>query len=165
MTTTLHTPSTLSWLEFLKHKVFKTVTLVVFFCLPQKLTKVFVSLSIVTMILKLRDRDLHNESNLLVRIEGLLKINLCESILVLPDQTLTWFWGPGVLGKRLQVGDKNMSLYEVLLDGPSLLHNRNQVLDLLLENLPRSIRYKLKLSEVKNRLAVKHNIIGALIYT
>lgn len=165
MTPTLHTPSTLSRLELLKHKVFKTVTLVVFFCLPQKLTKVFVSLSIVTMILKLRDRDLHNESNLLVRIESLLKINLCESILVLPDQTLTWFWGPGVLGKRLQVGGKNMSLYEVLLDGPSLLHNRNQALDLLLNNLPRSIRYKLKLSEVKSRLAVKHNIIGALMYT
>lgn len=164
MPPTTHPRSVMSLFEFLKFKLFKSLTLTVFFCLPRKLTNVFVSLSIVTMILKLRDRDIQSEQTLLTRIEGLLKINLCENILVLPNQTVTWFWTQQVLAQKVEVRGKIVSLYELLLDGPSLIRHRNLALDTLLNSLPISVRYKLKLSDPENRLAVKHNIVGALMY-
>ena len=153
-----------SLFETVKFKILKSVTLAVFFCLPRKLTNVFVSLSIVSMVLKLRDRNLQSERTLLTRIESLLKINLSENILVLPNQTVTWFWSQRVLASQVQINGKFYSLEELLLNPDSFLSNRNLVLDVLLDKLPLSVRYKLKLFDVENRIAVKHNIVSALMY-
>ena len=153
-----------SLFETVKFKILKSVTLAVFFCLPRKLTNVFVSLSIVSMVLKLRDRNLQSERTLLTRIESLLKINLSENILVLPNQTVTWFWSQRVLASQVQIKGKFYSLEELLLNPDSFLSNRNLVLDVLLDKLPLSVRYKLKLFDVENRTAVKHNIVSALMY-
>lgn len=150
--------------ESIKFKLLKTLTLVVFFCLPRKLTNVFVSLSVVTMILKLRDRDLQSEKTLLTRIEQLLKINLSEDILILPDQTATWFWTKKVLDIEVQVDGSKHPLHELLLDSVVFMHHRHLILNTLLNNLPLSVQYKLKLSNPENRIAVKHNIVSALMY-
>lgn len=153
-----------SLFETIKFKVLKSLTLAIFFCLPRKLTNVFVSLSIVSMILKLRDRNITSEQTLLTRIEQLLKINLSENILVLPDQTVTWFWSQRVLATKVQAEGKECSLHDLLIDNASFLKHRNLVLDTLLNSLPLSVRYKLKLFDTGNRIAVKHNIVGALMH-
>jgi hypothetical protein len=150
--------------ETVKFKFLKSITLAVFFCLPRKLTNVFVSLSIVTMILKLRDRNLLSEQTLLTRIEQLLKIHLSESILVLPDQTVSWFWTHQVLATEVQVDGGKHTLQELLFDSEAFMRHRHLVLNTLLTKLPLSVQYKLKLSSAENRIAVKHNIVSALMY-
>lgn len=162
MTSNFHRAPTL--FESLKFKVLKTLTLAVFFCLPRKLTNVFVSLSIVSMILKLRDRNIQSEQTLLTRIEQLLKINLSENILVLPDQTVTWFWSQRVLTTRIDIRGEQRTLQELLLDTGTFLRHRNQILNTLLNSLPLTVRYKLKLFDTENRIAVKHNIVSALLH-
>lgn len=150
--------------ESLKFKLLKSLTLTVFFCLPRKLTNVFVSLSIVTLILKLRDRNIRSEQTLLTRIEQLLKINLSDNILVFPDQTVTWFWTNQVLATEVRVQEGRFTLRELLFDETAFMQHRHLILNTLLNSLPLSVRYKLKLSNVENRIAVKHNIISALRY-
>ena len=150
--------------EMIKSKFLKCLTLTVFFFLPRKLTNVFVSLSIVSMILKLRDRSIHSEQKLLCRIEEMLKINLSESILVLPDQTVSWFWSDKVLHSTVDIDGKKHKLYDLLLDSKSFIRHHNLVLNTLLNKLPITLKYKLKLSDVENRIAVKHNIVSALMY-
>ena len=159
---TIH-PST-TFLEAVKYRLLKTLTLAVFFCLPSKLTNVFVSLSIVTMILKIRDRNLQSEKTMITRIEHLLKINLSENVLVLPDQTVTWFWTEQVLDKVISVEDRHYTLKDLLVDSETFLRHRHLALNTLLNNLPMSVQYKLKLFKPENRIAVKHNIISALMY-
>lgn len=150
--------------EEIKFKVLKSITLAVFFCLPSKLTNVFVSLSIVTMVLKLRDKSIQSERTLLTRIEQLLKINLDENILVVPDYTVTWFWSQQVLATQVNISGTKRTLHELLSDQEAFLKNRNIILNTLFNKLPASVRYKLKLSNLEYRNAVKHNIVGALLY-
>lgn len=164
MTMLSNSQGTMTFFETVKFKVFKTLTLAVFFCLPRKLTNVFVSLSIVSMILKLRDRNIQSEQTLLTRIEQLLKINLSENILVLPDQTVTWFWSQRVLSTKIEIRGVQRPLHELLLDTDTFLRHRNLILNTLLNSLPLTVRYKLKLFDTENRIAVKHNIISALMH-
>ena len=150
--------------ETIKSQFLKYLTLTVFFFLPRKLTNVLVSLSIVSMILKPRDRSIHSEQTLLCRIEEMLKINLSENILVLPDQTVTWFWSDKVLRSTVDIDGAKHELHDLLLDTDSFFRHRNLVLNTLLSKLPMALKYKLKLSDAENRIAVKHNIVSALMY-
>lgn len=164
MLTTSNTSGSTGFLCAVRYRLLKFITLAVFFCLPRKLTNVFVSLSIVSMVLKLRDKSLQSEQTLLTRIENLLKINLSENILVLPDQTVWWFWDDKVLQTPVMVKGQTFILKELLLDQPTFLKHSSLIVNTLLSKLPLSVYYKLKLFKVQNRLEVKHNIIRALMY-
>lgn len=145
-------------------RLLKMITLAVFFCLPRKLTNVFVSLSIVSMVLKLRDKNLQTEQTLLAQIENLLKIHLSENILVLPEQTVYWFWDERILQQQMTVRGDKIALKELLLDPKTFMANSGAAVNVLLSSLPMSVQYKLKLFKVENRLKVKHNIVSALMY-
>lgn len=151
-------------LRKIKNKFYKILTLCLFFCLPSKLTNIFVSLSIITMILKLRNTSLLSEELLLVRIEKLLKISLNEQVLLLPEQTISWYWSTKMLETPLEVDGKTATLKEVLTNARTFVKHRNLAMNKLLDSLPKTIQYKLKLTHVENRIAIKHNILNALMY-
>lgn len=145
-----------------KNDFHKHLTMAIFFLLPAKITNVFVSLSIVTMILQLRDTNLYSDADLMVRIEKLLKIHLHEGILLLPEKTISWYWTPQILGSQMWVEGRATTLRELLVDNRSFLKHRSLVMNKLLGCLPKALRIKLRLDKTKNRIAIKHNIVSAL---
>lgn len=148
-----------------KNSFHKHLTMAIFFFLPTKITNVFVSLSIVSMILQLRETDLHSDTDLMNRIEKLLKIHLHEGILLLPEKTISWYWTPQILGSQMWVDGRATTLRELLVDNQSFLKHRSLVMNKLLECLPKVLRIKLRLDKTKNRIAIKHNIVSALNFS
>ena len=148
-----------------KNSFHKHLTMGIFFLLPAKITNVFVSLSIVSMILQLRETDLHSDTDLMGRIEKLLKIHLHEGILLLPEKTISWYWTPQILSSQMWVDGHATTLGDLLKDNQAFLKHRSLIMNKLLGCLPKPLRIKLRLDKAKNRIAIKHNIVSALNFS
>ena len=69
-----------------------------------------------------------------------------------------------VLSTQIEIRGVQRPLHELLLDTDTFLRHHNLILNTLLDSLPLAVRYKLKLFDTENRIAVKHNIVSALMH-
>lgn len=148
----------------LRRRVYKRLTLALFFILPARLTSVFVSLSIISLIFNLRDEQLSEQKRTVERIGRLLNMHLDDKVLILPQRTCSWYWSDDVLDEKLPVGDTMLSIREMVATNDLFVRYRHTVMTQLLSCLPRTICFKLRLSKVNNRLALKHDVVNAMLY-
>jgi hypothetical protein len=85
----------------LKNMVLKKLTLFLFFVMPQRLTRVFVNLSLISLIFHVRDISLQEDAHTLDRVGKMLKIHLNKKILILPQRTLMWYWSDEVMCSQI----------------------------------------------------------------
>lgn len=147
-----------------KNRFLKQLTVGLFFVLPVKITNVFVSLSIISLIMKLRELDPGKNKALISKIGELLKIKLSDDIFLLPQQTFDWYWSTEVLNTRLRFDDQDWTVAQLLASRESFIKHRNVVMNILLDNLPSAIKLKLGLYNLSNRLEIKHRIVSAMQY-
>lgn len=147
-----------------KNRFLKQLTVGLFFVLPVKITNVFVSLSIISLIMKLRKLDPGQNQTLVNKIGELLKIKLSEDIFLLPQQTFSWYWTPTVLNTHLHFDGEEWTLSQLLSDRESFMKHRNTVMNILLDSLPSAIKLKLGLYSLQNRMEMKHRIISVIQY-
>lgn len=140
------------------------ITLFVFFLLPTKITNIFVSLSIISMIMSIREDKIQSDQNVIDRINEVLKIHLSDNILHLPEQTLNWYWKPELFDSCVVVDNKMKSLKEIILSKDDFNRHRGLVLNKMLDSLPKSIQMKLKLNDPDTRMTIKHNITNTFIH-
>lgn len=148
----------------LRRRVYKRLTLALFFILPARLTSVFVSLSIISLIFNLRDKQLSEQKRTVERIGRLLNMHLNDKVLMLPQRTCEWYWSVDVLDEKLRVGDDFLSVREMVTTNRLFVKYRHTIVSHLLNCLPKSIALKLQLSKVDKRLALKHGVISAMLY-
>lgn len=147
-----------------RRRLYKRFTLALFFILPSRLTRVFVSLSIISLIFTLRDSQLSDDSRTVERVGKMLNLHLSESVLMLPQHTCHWYWSQDVIDSRIPMQDGSLSLREMVSNTEQFMKHRQTVLTYLLDALPRSIAVKLELDKPESRLHLKHNITSALMY-
>jgi len=148
----------------MRNRFFKQLTIGLFFILPVKITNVFVSLSIVSLILKLRELDPTSNERLVKKLGEVLKMNISPDTFLLPQQTFDWYWSPAVLNTPLDFEGRRWTVAELLSDRDSFLKHRNTVMNILLDSLPSAIKIKLGLYANENRLSLKHKIVSAIAY-
>lgn len=157
--------ATLSNVNGWKNRMFKKLTLVLFFILPKRITNVFISLSLISLIFNVRNSSFVSDSIAVSRVGRMLRIHLDESVLLLPEQTCKWYWDDTLLDSRILNTPKgDFTVRELIQDNRMFIHNRHLVLNCLLNSLPRSLFMKLNLTEIGNRLTIKHNVASAFIY-
>lgn len=144
---------------------YKNMTLGLFFILPAKVSSIFVSLSILVLIYDLKSIDFVNRQINEEKFNALLKISFHEDVLLLPSYTMHWFWKKELLQTEVQLGDKVLTLQEAIMDNSILFRYPRFITNVLLQNLPRSMRYKLKIKETKEQLEIKHNVMKLLMYS
>lgn len=148
----------------LTNRLLKKITLFLFFLLPRKITSIFVSLSIISMIMSIRETRINNDETVINKISEVLKVHLTESILLLPEQTLNWYWKPELFESCVLVDDKLKTLREIILNKEDFMKYKGTVLNRMLDSLPKSIQMKLHLNDQNTRTTIKHNIVTAFIY-
>ena len=153
-----HAPSVF---ERVKITVTKHLTLALFFLLPKKLTQVFVSLSIVSLIYNLRNEQLSSSCKSVEHLGKLLRVHIDDSILLLPRQTCQWYWSESVLQESIAEG---VSLREVLIDKKLFLRHRGDVISRLTHTLPKMAAVKLGVGKKRNLIQLKHSVTSAMLY-
>lgn len=146
-------------------QVNKHITLALFFILPSRVAATFVSLSILALIYNLKKIDVTRKNFNEDKLNQLLKISFSEEIMTLPSYTVHWFWNDDLLNKKVTIDSQQMTLREVISNDNILYKQLRYVTDVLLENLPKSLKFKLNLTETKDRLIVKHNVMNMLMYS
>ena len=149
----------------LKNMILKRLTLVLFVILPAKVANIFISLSIISLIFNVRNSKLSNETTTVERVGKMLKLHLDDSLLLLPEQTCSWYWNDALLESQLTTNTGSYTIRELIRDNQLFLQHRHLVLNKLLDDLPKCLVAKLRLRHTPNKLAIKHNITSAFLYT
>ena len=153
-----------SQLRTFSTQVYKHLTLALFFILPSRVAATFVSLSILALIYDLKKIDVKKKNFNEDKLNQLLKISFSEEIMVLPSYTLHWFWNENILNKTVEIDNQSMTLKDIIKNDNVLYKNLRYVTDILLENIPKSLKIKLGLNQTKERLVVKHSVMNLLMY-
>ncbi|WP_396190492.1 hypothetical protein [Flavobacterium sp.] len=142
----------------------KKITLFLFYILPSKIANIFVSLSIISMIMEIRHDKIQSDQTLVAKISEVLKVHLNDSVLLLPEQTLNWYWKPELFDTYILVDNKSRTLREIILDPEDFMRHKGTVLNAMLDSLPLIMKRKLRLYEPQARLIIKHNIVNTFIH-
>lgn len=153
-----------SHLRSLLTQFYKHLTLALFVVLPTRVASTFVSLSILALIYDLKKVDVKKKNFNEDKLNQLLKISFSEEIMTLPSYTVHWFWNDNILNKSVVIDAQSMTLKQVIQNDNLLHKNLRYVTDVLLENLPKSLKFKLNMAETKDRLVVKHSVMNLLMY-
>lgn len=145
--------------------IYKNLTLFVFFILPAKVSNIFISLSILSLIYDVRNIDIKEYPISTDKFKTLLNVSFNEEIMLLPQYTVHWFWKESFLDENIQLGNSNVTIREALQKDEFLYTHLRAITDHLINNIPSLLKYKLNLKDTKSRLIVKHNVMTLLINT
>lgn len=144
--------------------IYKNITLFLFFILPSKVSNIFVSLSILALIHDVRHVGFKHNKISEDKFNNLLHISFNEEIMLLPSYTLHWFWKEDFLNHQITIDQRQLTLKEAIENDEILYKHLRYITDLLIENIPSILRFKLDLGCVKSKLTFKHNIMNLLMY-
>lgn len=147
--------------ESISDRICKWMTVVLFFILPKKVSRIFVEISIYTLFLKVRSLDPHPRIDL-DKLNRLLGRNYSPECVALPSYTLSWFWPEDYLDTQVQLHTGACSLREALVDDEIVKRNLSTITLELVERLPSSLRYKLGLGNKLTNIKFKNNLINML---
>jgi hypothetical protein len=131
--------------------------------LPRKVSNIFVSLSIVSLIYDVRKLDMKEHPVDNDKFKSLLQITFNEDIMLLPQYTVHWFWKEEFLNDTIVIDKEKITIREALSKNEILFKHLRYIIETLLNNIPKLLKYKLKLSNQRERLVVKHNVMNLLV--
>lgn len=143
---------------------YRNMTTAVFLILPNKVSSIFVSLSILSLIYDVRKIDIKECPIADEKFKTLLKVSFNEDIMLFPQHTVHWFWCDQYLDKKIQIKGNNMSIRQALEDNNILFSNLRVIVEELLQNIPPALKYKLGFRITKKKLEVKHTVMNLLIH-
>lgn len=141
----------------------KNVTIFLFFILPKKVTNVFISLSILTLIFSIRKQINVNSYLDIDKFNYIMKSSFDNSILLLPNYTLSWFWTEEFLNSKIVFDDKTITIRNAIKDDNILYNHLRSILTVFLNNIPSVLKFKLNLNKNKESIIFKHSIMNMLI--
>ena len=144
--------------------LYKAITLAIFFILPKRVSRVFVSLSVLALIYQIRKVDYRTHHIDCEKFTKLLKISFNEEVMVLPSHTVNWFWKKELLDKPMMFGGQVMTLREAITKDEILFKHLRLITSVLLSNIHGVLKLKLRLRNTRERLQINHNVVSLLIY-
>lgn len=149
----------------LLNKFYKNLTLFLFFILPSKIANIFINLSILAIIYDIRNINLIPERFNHIKVQKLLKITISNDILLLPNYTIRWFWDEHFLNTKTIINQQEYTLKEIIQNSALFFSHMRLVINIFLNHLPKSLKFKLSITNKRKRIIIKHNIMNLLLYT
>lgn len=146
----------------LKGRFYKKITLALLFILPVRLSRVFVSISLITLLLGIKDQSLNADKAVMEKAQRMLRVHLSDDILLLPQETLHWYWSSDVLQRCYDIGSGQVSLYTLISDETLFKAHRTFIVDTLLEALPASLKMKLQLGTSTRTSAIRSDVLSVV---
>lgn len=142
----------------------KNLTLFLFLILPNRVASLFVSLSILSLIYDVKNIDIRNHPVDYNKFKSLLNITFNEEIMLLPQYTVNWFWNEDFLNSSILIDNNQISIKEAITNNETLFYNLREITEILLQHIPKVLKYKLNLDSLKEKLIVKHNVMNLLLH-
>ena len=146
-------------------KFYKFLTLVLFFIFPVRLALTFINLSILAIVYDVRNISFNKDKINTDKIHKLLKIAINEEILLFPNYTINWFWSEEFLNSKAETEQGVFTLRELISNPELCSKHLRLVVDMFIDHLPKSLKFKLGVQNIKNRIFIKHNIMTVLTYS
>lgn len=140
-------------------RLLKQLTIGLFYILPSRVSKIFISLSMLSLIYHVRntvvDKNLIDDS----KLRDLLDFSFDYELMKLPEYTVHWFWSDSFLNEKINIRGDEISIAEAIVDSSILHSNYKRIIDALLSNVPKTLYRKLGLDSNQNRLVYKQSLL------
>jgi hypothetical protein len=143
----------------------KEFTLFLFFILPSRIASIFINLSILAIIYKIRDVNFSLDNINKSKLSKFFKTYINDDILLLPSYTTYWFWDERFLNKKILIAGKEMALCEAIKNREIFFKNFRKIMNEFIENIPLSLKIKLGLNNKRNRIYLKHSLMEILMFS
>ncbi len=151
--------------DYITNRIYKQITLFLFFILPNIITKTFINLSILAVIYDIRNVTFSTDHLNTDKIRSLLQISVSEEILLLPGYTIHWFWNDSFLNTVTTVHGKDITLRELIINNELFFTHLRTIIDLFVANLPNLLKIKMGLMKARNRIEVKKNLMHIILHS
>ena len=157
-------------IEPIKHKglwsqIRKYFTLFVLFICPKQVASIFVNVSILTIICDLRNTRLDSGCVDHDSLSRLLKIGVCDEILLLPTYTMYLFWNDHFLKTEFTIQGKQYTFQDLVQDSQLFHSHIRLIVNHFIENLPKPIKLKLRLNHIHERIVTKSALTGLVLHS
>lgn len=146
-----------SHMEKMKISLLKWITVTIFYTLPSRVSRVFLFLSLLSLINKVRgdswDITILNDD----RFNKLLNLNYRDDVMILPNHTVDWFWSDDLLNKTILTKSGMYTLKDAISYKPLFKENYQLIMNTLLDNTPPSMKSKLHLKQKYSKNLIKHD--------
>ncbi len=140
----------------------KNLMLLLFFILPSRLARVFISLSILAMIYDVKHYNYQDHPVNKDQFNRLLRLTFDEEIMMLPTYTMRWLWEDNFLDSQIKVNGNYLSLKHAITSKTVFATHKCVIVNKFLVDAPPLIKLKLGLMDRVNRVAIKNNVVNLL---
>lgn len=134
--------------------------------LPSVFLRVYIELSFYIYVMKSRNVDISEDTIDVQPLQKLLNISFNGDSVSLPLKTYDWVWGKAGEDHLLLVGNKEISVVEMLKDSEQAKQYNNDLVAYFVDRLPKNILAKLckgpDKSESKNLVTIKQDFSRVL---
>lgn len=151
--------------EAVVKSMYKSLTILIFSLLPSRATNAFIYFTILSVMSKLRNEPIDDNTLCHKKIESLFNISFSNKVMVFPSYTADWFWTDDCLNNTITINSVEYTIRDIIKD-EQLFNDHISRLKYVVDNFTNSIPYffkvKLGLSDRKNEIIFKHNLTSLL---
>lgn len=139
-------------------RFYKSITLLLFFILPVRVSRIFVSISVAALLIEMRSNLKVEEVFDVQKLNVALKTQYGSDVIALPLYTLDWFWGDSFKSSNILIKNQIVSFKEAVCNDEIFNSNKFVIIEHVIANLPSSLGYKLNVENTRNRRLMKRDI-------
>lgn len=147
-----------------KNKLLRSLMIFIFFTLPSKISKIFVTLNILAFIYYLNNRKLNMDNINKENIYKFFHTYISEDILLLPNFTYNWIFDEEFLYKEIYINKNKYYIKDIITNENLIKENKEIIIDNFLDQLPKLLKIKLHLKDQIERYRLRKQISNVLVF-
>lgn len=147
-----------------KNKLLRSLMIFIFFTLPSKISKIFVTLNILAFIYYLNNRKLNMDNINKENIYKFFHTYISEDILLLPNFTYDWIFDEEFLYKEIYINKNKYYIKDIITNENLIKENKEIIIDNFLDQLPKLLKIKLHLKDQIERYRLRKQISNVLVF-
>lgn len=136
----------------------------IFFTLPSKISKIFITLNILAFIYYLNNRKLNMDNINKENIYKFFHTYISEDILLLPNFTYNWIFDEEFLYKEIYINKNKYYIKDIITNENLIKENKEVIIDNFLDQLPKLLKIKLHLKDQIERHRLRKQISNVLVF-
>ncbi len=128
--------SILTKLNNFRLNVFISFMVGIFYLLPSKVSKIFISIAIVSFVNSTRGNDELVDQK---KFNELIKVNYGDEVFALPELAANWLWDEKFLSRRIFTEGRSVTLKEAILDNRLFDTGFEKIISEFVYNLPTAL--------------------------
>ncbi len=135
-----------------------------FMTMPKNVVKTYIVMSLLAFIYSVKNKTFECNNLDTDKLKLLLKNTMNNEVLLLPAYTYHWMWDNSVLDEEVKFKEETFTVRQLLTDKEVMIQHLGGLADLLINHIPKSIRFKLGFTSVVTRNNFKHDLIRTIVY-